>query len=104
MNLEETKFIAELYSKVSDLDEYIKDSGFQERVMSVVLIGLIDEIKEDPLGLEAEEDDMVEMKTMFMYNLEDREELDTVINVMEQTFNDNDSLSGLLNGTGISLN
>jgi len=44
------------------------------------------------------------MKTMYSFNLESREELETVKQVMDSAYQEDDSLDGLLGDLGISLN
>jgi hypothetical protein len=44
------------------------------------------------------------MKTMYSFNLESRAELDTLKEVMDSAYQENDSLDDLLGDLGISLN
>ena len=66
--------------------------------MSAIVVGLMEEI-ENP------EDESVEMKSLFAYNLDSRDELEIIMDIMQNTFeDDDDSLRDMLNSLGISLN
>lgn len=98
MNYEDVEFLSELYAKITDIEEFVKDRGYEDRVMSAIVIGLMEEI-------ESPEDDSVEMKSLFAYNLDSREELEIIIDIMQSTYEDNDDgLRDMLNDLGISLN
>ena len=72
--------------------------GYEDRVMSAIVVGLMDEI-------ESPEDESVEMKSLFSYNLDSNDELDVIIDVMRNTYEENDGgLGDMLNDLGISLN
>tara|TARA_Y100000592_G_C5441772_1_gene303790 strand:+ start:827 stop:1150 length:324 start_codon:yes stop_codon:yes gene_type:complete len=98
MNYEDVEFLSELYAKITDIEEFVKDRGYEDRVMSAIVVGLMEEI-------ESPEDDSVEMKSLFAYNLDSREELEIIIDIMQSTYEDNDDgLRDMLNDLGISLN
>ena len=98
MNYEDVEFLSELYAKITDLEEFVKDRGYEDRVMSAIVVGLMEEI-ENP------EDESVEMKSLFAYNLDSRQELDIIMDIMQNTYeDDDDSLRDMLNSLGISLN
>ena len=98
MNYEDVEFLSELYAKVLEIENLVKDRGYEDRVMSAIVIGLMDEI-------ESTEDDSVEMKSLFSYNLDSRDELNIIVEVMTNTYSDDDdNLSDMLNDLGISLN
>lgn len=98
MNYEDVEFLSELYAKVLEIENLVKARGYEDRVMSAIVVGLMDEI-------ESAEDESVEMKSLFSYNLDSREELDIVIDVMKSTYSDeDDSLRDMLGDLGISLN
>ena len=55
--------------------------------------------------IESPEDESVEMKSLFAYNLDSRQELEIIMDIMQNTYeDDDDSLRDMLNGLGISLN
>ncbi len=98
MNYEDVEFLSELYAKINELEEFVRERGYQDRVMSAIVVGLMEEI-ENP------EDESVEMKSLFAYNLDSRDELEIIIDIMHNTFEeDSDSLGDMLNDLGISLN
>ena len=98
MNYEDVEFLSELYAKINELEEFVRERGYQDRVMSAIVVGLMEEI-ENP------EDESVEMKSPFAYNLDSRDELEIIIDIMQNTFEeDSDSLGDMLNDLGISLN
>ena len=49
-------------------------------------------------------DEETEMKTMYSFNIQDRQELETVKTIMDNAYKDDDPLDDLLGGLGISLN
>ena len=98
MNLEDVEFLAELYSKVIEIENLVKSKGYEDRVMSAIVVGLMDKVQ-------STEDDLVEMKSLFSYNLDSREELEVIIDIMKETYTDDDNgLTDMLNDLGISLN
>lgn len=98
MNYEDTEFLSELYAKVLEIEELVRERGYEDRVMSAIVVGLMEEI-ENP------EDESVEMKSLFSYNLDSRDELDIIIDVMNNTYEDDGGeLRDMLGDLGISLN
>ena len=98
MNYEDVEFLSELYAKINDIEEFVKERGYEDRVMSAIVVGLMEEI-------ESPEDESVEMKSLFAYNLDSRQELDIIMDIMQSTYeDDDDSLRDMLNDLGISLN
>jgi hypothetical protein len=98
MNYEDAEFLAEIYSKINEIEEFIEKSGYSDRVLSAFVFGFMEQIED-------EDQELVEMKSLFSYNLESIEELETIKTIMEQTFEDpDDHLRGLLSDLGISLN
>jgi hypothetical protein len=100
MKIEDVEFLAELYSKVNELENLVKSRGYENRVMSAIVIGLMDEVESTE-----DDDDLVGMKSLFSYNLDSRDELEVIIDIMKETYtDDNDGLSDMLSDLGISLN
>ena len=98
MNYEDVEFLSELYAKITDIEEFVRERGYEDRVMSAIVVGLMEEI-------ESPEDESVEMKSLFAYNLDSRQELDIIVDIMQSTYeDDDDSLRDMLDGLGISLN
>lgn len=98
MNYEDTEFLSELYAKVLEIEELVRERGYEDRVMSAIVVGLMEEI-ENP------ENESVEMKSLFSYNLDSRDELEIIIDVMNSTYEeDGGELRDMLGDLGISLN
>ena len=101
MNAKDKEFMAEAYSLVVQIEELIKSYDYEDRVISAIMIGVldIDMIKEP------EEGDEVQLKSLFSYNLDGKIELEMVKEIMDQQFSDSDEdLDQLLGDLGISLN
>ena len=98
MNYEEVELLSEIYAKIREIEDLIEERGYSDRIMSAMVVGLMDEI-------ESPEDESVEMKSLFSYNLHSNTELDIIVDLMKSTYDDgNDELGDMLNDLGISLN
>lgn len=99
MNYEDVEFLSELYTKILEIENLVKERGYENRIMSAIVVGLMDEI-------ESAEDESVEMKSLFSYNLDSNEELDIIVDLMRETYEDNNDsdLRDMLGDLGISLN
>jgi len=98
MNPKDTLFFAEMYSLVKKMEETIAEFEMKDRTLASIVVGVID------FDAVEEEDGTAEMKTMYSFNLESREELETVKEVMDNAYQEDDSLDDLLGDLGISLN
>ena len=101
MNPQDTLFFAEMYSLVKKMEDVIDQFDMKDRTLASIVVGVIDL---DAIEYGEEE---AEMKTMYSFNLQSRAELEAVKDVMDNAYRDDDDdidLSGLLGGTGISLN
>jgi len=98
MSPKDTLFFAEMYSLVKKMEETIDEFEMKDRTLATIVIGVID------LDAVEDGDESAEMKTMYSFNLESREELETVKQVMDSAYQEDDSLDGLLGDLGISLN
>jgi hypothetical protein len=99
MSPKDTLFFAEMYSLVKKMEETIDEFEMKERVLASIVVGVID--------LNAVEfgDEEAEMKAMYSFNLQDRSELETVKEVMDNAYQEeNTDLNDLLGELGISLN
>jgi len=95
------EFIAEAYSLIVQIEELIKKYEYEDRVMSTILIGVIDA----DLDKEPEDGDEVQLKSVFSYNLDSEEELEMIKDIMTMQYKENNSdLDQLLGDLGISLN
>jgi hypothetical protein len=98
MNPKDTLFFAEMYSLVKKMEETIEEFEMKDRTLASIVVGVID------FDAMEEGDESAEMKTMYSFNLESRSELETLMQVMDGAFQENDSLDDLLGDLGISLN
>jgi len=98
MNPKDTLFFAEMYSLVKKMEETIDEFEMKDRTLASIVVGVID------FDAVQDGDESAEMKTMYSFNLESREELDTLKQVMDSAYQEDDSLDDLLGDLGISLN
>ena len=99
MSPNETLFFAELYSLVKKMEETIDEFDMKDRTVASIVIGVIDYDAVESGDTEAE------MKTMYSFNIQDRQELETVKTIMDNAYKDEDDpLDNLLGDLGISLN
>ena len=104
MTNKDTLFFAEMYSLVRKMEETIEEFDMKERVLAAIVVGVIDTESIDEENLEAE------MKSMYSFNVECEEELDSIKRIMDIAYkkdeedDDDIDLSDLLDGLGISLN
>ena len=99
MSPKDTLFFAEMYSLVKKMEETIDEFDMKERVMASIVVGVLDLDAIEAGATEAE------MKTMYSFNLQSRQELDTMKAVMDNAYSDDsEDLEDLLGSLGISLN
>jgi len=98
MNPKDTLFFAEMYSLVKKMEDTIDEFEMKDRTLASIVVGVID------FDAVQGDDDSAEMKTMYSFNLENRDELETLKQVMDTAYSDDDSLDSLLGDLGISLN
>ena len=101
MNARDKEFIAEVYSLIVQIEGLIKSYEYEDRVMSAMMVGIIDlESEDDP-----QEGDEVQLKSVFSYNLDSKLELEMIKEIMDYQFEDpDDDVDKLLGDLGISLN
>jgi len=101
MNNLDKEFIAEAYSLIVQIEELIKKYEYEDRVMSAILIGILDiDFQNQP-----KEGDDVQLKSVFSYNLDSKDELEVVKQIMTAQYEDHDDdIDNFLNDLGISLN
>ena len=85
MNPKDTLFFAEMYSLVKKMEETIEEFEMKDRTLASIVVGVID------FDAMEEGDESAEMKTMYSFNLESRSELETLMQVMDGAFQENDS-------------
>ena len=98
--MEEDAFFLELKRLSMEMDDIIDEYNMRERVISIMVTGLIDQ------NIFGES----RLKCMYSYSLESREELDNIIDFIDSTwYSPTDKKEGykdiddLLDGTGIEL-
>lgn len=101
MTSKDKQFIAEVYDLVVKIEGLIKSYNYEDRVMSSMVIGVLDV----DLDTEPKEGDEVQLKSIFSYNLDSREELEVVKEIMTHQYEDEmPDLDDMLGSLGISLN
>ena len=99
MSPSDTLFFAEMYSLVKKMEETIDEFDMKDRTLASIVVGVLD--------LDAIEagDEETEMKTMYSFSLQSRQELETMKTIMDNAYSDDDEdLEDLLGSLGISLN
>ena len=97
MKEQDIEFIAEVYSKAMEIEQLVIKRGYSDRVMSAFVFGIIAEDAVD-------EDGMVDMTTFHSYNLQDEQELQSIKDIMDATYDSGDDLSGFFDELGLGLN
>ncbi len=100
-DMEEQAFFLEIQRLSMEMDEIIYKHGMQDRVVSIMVTGLTDE---DFMGNSR-------LQAIYSYSLDSREELDSILDFINNTWDDSDTKSNtgydgiddLLDGTGIEL-
>ena len=92
----EYDFLIEMQQLHHQMEMLIEKYGMRNRVMSVVVTGVLEPIDEDNST----------MKALFNYNLGSYDELDVMIDFIKNTYEEQDGpdLDDLLGDLGISLN
>lgn len=102
MNSTDKEFVAEVYSLIVQIEELIKKYNYEDRVMSAMLLGILDVDwdREEP-----QEGDEIQLKSVFSYNLDSEGELEIMKEIMTQQYrSEAGDIDNLLNDLGISLN
>ena len=99
MSPNDTLCFAEKYSLGKKMEETIDEFDMKDRTLASIVVGVLDL---DAIEAGAEE---TEMKTMYSFSLQSRQELDTMKTIMDNAYSDDDDdLEDLLGSLGISLN
>jgi len=99
MSPSDTLFFAEMYSLVKKMEETIDEFDMKDRTLASIVVGVL-----DLDAIEAGEEE-TELKTMYSFNLQSRQELETIKTIMDNAYSDDDEdLEDLLGSLGISLN
>lgn len=101
MEEKDIEFIAEIYHLVKQIEETIERNDMGHRVLAAIMIGVIDD-RDDSFD---QDDEFVNMRSMYSFNIQNREELEVVKDVMDSVYEQqNPGLDDLLNELGISMN
>lgn len=100
MSPSDTLFFAEMYSLVKKMEETIDEFEMKDRVLASIIVGVL-----DLEAIEYGEED-TEMKTLYSFNLQSRSELESVKQIMDNAYQEDDEidLDDFLGDLGISLN
>lgn len=96
-DMEEEGFWYEIQEISGAFQEIVHKYGMQDRIISAVVVGLLETITEDQSN----------MKAFFNYNMQTMDELEIITDFMRDSYTPPDEgpdLDDLLNGLGISLN
>jgi len=98
--MEEQAFFLEIQRLSEEMEDIIKKHGMEDRVMSIMVTGLIDS---DIFGNSR-------LQAIYSYSLDSREELDSILEFINSSWDDTnksdkgyDDIDDLLDGTGIDL-
>ncbi len=93
---EDYEFLLEMQQLHSQMEVLIERYDMRDRVMSVVVTGVLEPIDEDTS----------QMKALFSYNLGSKEEMEEMVSFIANTYKDQNGpdLDELLGGLDISLN
>ena len=99
-DMEEQAFFLEIQRLSEEMDQVVKKHGMEDRVMSIMVTGLIDS---DIFGNSR-------LQAIYSYSLDSREELDSILEFINSSWDDTnksdkgyDDIDDLLDGTGIDL-
>ena len=96
-DMEEEGFWYEIQEISGAFQEIVHKYGMEDRIISAVVVGLLEPITEDQSN----------MKAFFNYNMQTMDELEIITDFMRESFTPPDNgpdIDDLLNGLGISLN
>lgn len=94
---EDYQFLLEMQQLHNQMEILIERYNMRERVMSVMVTGVLEPVDEDTSN----------MKALFSYNLGSKEEMEEMVKFISNTYEDQNEgpdLDGLLGDLGISLN
>ena len=96
--MEKDGFLFEMQRLVIEMDSLADKYGVRDNLMSLVVTGLLEETP----------DGETKLKAIYSYNLNNREELEEIIDFAQSTYEEPEDegpdLTDFLNGLGISLN
>jgi|TARA_R100001129_G_C5191489_1_gene210884 hypothetical protein len=94
--MEEDDFLMEVQRLFMEYEALLDQYEMRDRVLSIFVAGVLEPIDES----------MSNMRAMYNYILDNREELDTLIDFIDKSYEERrgPDLDNLLDGLGISLN
>ena len=95
--MKEEEFLLELQMLLVEIDNLVDRYEMRDKVLSIFVAGVIEPI----------DDNTSNMRAMYNYIVDSREELDTMIDFINTSYEESrnsDDLDNLLRGLGISLN
>jgi len=95
--MKEEEFLLELQMLLVEIDNLVDRYEMRDRVLSIFVAGLLEPI----------DDNTSNMKAMYNYIVDSREELETMLDFINTSYEESkntDDLDNLLGGLGISLN
>ena len=94
--MEEDDFLMEVQRVFMEYEALLDQYEMRDRVLSIFVAGVLEPI----------DDSMSNMRAMYNYILDNREELDTLIDFIDKSYEERrgPDLDNLLDGLGISLN
>lgn len=105
MEHKDVQFIAEVYHLIKQIEELVRDNDMTHRVMAAIFVGVIDEGEMEDLAKREEEFGNVSMRSMYSFNVENKQELEAIKDIMDEAYDNQDpDLDDLIEGLGISLN
>jgi hypothetical protein len=105
MEEKDMHFIAEVYHLIKKIEDLVNDNDMSHRVMAAIFVGVIDEADLEDIADSGESHGNVNMRSMYSFNIDSREEYDVMKSIMDEAYENQDpDLGGLLDGLGISLN
>lgn len=100
MDYKSIELLMKVNKKVQEIEDLVVESEMEHRVLSVIMFGVI---PEESLT-EEKEGETIEMKSLFQFNIQSKEELKSVTKAITEAYDRQDPLDDLLNSLGISLN
>ena len=101
MTERELEFVGKIIDIFGEVETLTKEYGYEDKIMSAMVFGLIDEVYEKDDG-----NNLANLQSIFSFNLKDRDELETIKDVMEEGYEDpkGNGYSDLFGDMDISLN
>lgn len=92
---ENTEFLMLVKEHFEAIAELIREFEMEDKVIAASVIGVLDPIDEDHS----------DMTAIYAMNIEDRKELEVIIDFLNDAWDENNpDIDGLIKGLGISLN